>query len=292
MLLARGARGKSAQTRRAPASRPVAQQHKPLSTKRSYQTIQPTAAIRALENKQGVFIDLRPPGLANLDGFQRMDYSKFVDTPPTSFSRDKQIFLLDISGYHSERAAQHLERAGFSPDNIHVVEGGLLKYLFAGGNVTFEDSAIDYRMKFLKAAMDTPIISPKYMLSLIDELAMTDKIVVRRNIYPIRHYSKGAQRTALWWAGPVRHFQLENIPVEQYRVPVLRDPKFNMPDPPKYWGWMPEWGVAYENIPHSPSTVTRSEIARLLQKQREAGVFDIPKPVSAPHKRKKGTAGH
>jgi len=239
-----------------------------------------------------VFVDLRTPGLANLDGFQRIEYNKFVATPPTSFSREKNIYLVDVSGYHSEKAAAHLERAGFSGDKIHVVQGGILKYLIAGGNVTFEDPAIDYRMKYLKAAMDTPIISPKYMLSLIDELAMQDRLVVRRSIYPIRHYSKLAQRTAIWWAGPVRYFQLENIPVEQYRVPVIRDPKYAMPEPPKYWGWMPEWGVAYENIPHSPSTVTRGEISRLLQQHREAGLWDIPKPISGKHQRKKGASDH
>jgi len=121
---------------------------------------------------------------------------------------------------------------------------------------------------------------------------LVDRVIVRRNPMPIRHYSKLAQRTALWWAGPIRFFQLENIPVEQYRVPVIRDPKYTMADPPKYWGWMPEWGPAYENIAKSPSTVTRAEITRLLQEQREAGVWDLPKPISAKHQRKKSATSH
>jgi len=284
------ARGRSPRARAAAASRKAQRTHN-VST-RGYKTAHPVATMRALEQGDGVFIDLRAPGLANLDGFQRIEFAKFISTPPSSLPREKKIYLVDVSGYHSEKAAQYLERAGFASDNIHVVEGGILKYMVAGGNVTFEDPAIDYRFKFLNTAQDTPVISPKYMLSLIDELAMQDRLVVRRNMFPIKHYSKLAQRTALWWAGPIRYFQLENIPVEQYRVPVIRDPKYRVPDPPKYWGWMPEWGVAYENIPKSPSTVTRGEITRLLQQQREAGLWDLPKPISAKHQRKKSPHGH
>ena len=84
------------------------------------------------ERGEGVFIDLRKPGLLDLEGFKRVPFKEFISTPVTSWPRDQDIFLIDETGYTSQRAARILEQQGFDPARIFVVEGGLLKYLWAG----------------------------------------------------------------------------------------------------------------------------------------------------------------
>jgi rhodanese-related sulfurtransferase len=86
-------------------------------------------------NQKPVFIDLRSPEEVKsvwIEGFLSIPFKKLKQhINESKLSKTAHIYLLDVSGYKSEKAADILVDAGFQ--HVHVIEGGLLRWIIAKG---------------------------------------------------------------------------------------------------------------------------------------------------------------
>jgi len=127
-------------------SRPVhrATQH---AQRRHFEKIAWSDAQRALSSREGLFVDVRSPGMfkdARADGFDNVPLNELA-TKLASAPRTERVYIIDQYGYYSERAARQLEGAGFA--DVRVVDGGLFTWAFRGGPLASDNASLAPKLR-------------------------------------------------------------------------------------------------------------------------------------------------
>src|SRR5690242_14610105 len=83
--------------------------------------------FKAKDKEDGVqasFIDVRPLSVnkAWAEGFTRMPYSDLESTY-TKVAQDKPLYIMDTTGFYSEKAARFFESKGYR--DVNVIEGNV-----------------------------------------------------------------------------------------------------------------------------------------------------------------------
>jgi len=106
--------------------------------KRFFVRVAARDAIKAQSDNLGVFIDLRPPvdfHQLGPPGFTNIPHYAITEKLST-INKFDILYLLDTSGFYSEKTARILDNQRFT--DVRIIEGGLLDWVYAGGPITSE----------------------------------------------------------------------------------------------------------------------------------------------------------